>query len=307
MEYRDYYHILGVPRGASDQEIKRAYRHLARELHPDRNPNNSRAEERFKQINEAYQVLGDPEKRAKYDRLGANWRQWERMGGSPQNFDFGQWFSSATGGTRPEHANVDDLVGERGGFSDFFQSIFGGGTPGPAGHRRQGQPAPPAAREQAVDVTLEEAYSGTSRVIQVDGRRVEASLPPGVTTGSRVRLALPGGDLFLRVNVLPHEAFTRQGDDLYRDLDVDVYTAVLGGQVRVPTLSGAVRLKVPPDTQGGRTFRIRAQGMPVLGDPKRKGDLFARVQIVIPEKIGERERALFRELRRLGESKDGGS
>jgi curved DNA-binding protein len=306
MEYRDYYRILGVPRGASDQEIKRAYRRLARELHPDRNPNDSAAEERFKQINEAYQVLGDPEKRAKYDRLGANWRQWERMGGNPQNFDFSQWFSSAPRGTRTEYANVDDLLGGRGGFSDFFQSVFGGGDPA-AGHRRPGQSYTPPPREQSVDVTLEEACTGTCRIVQVDGRRIEASIPPGVDTGSRVRLGLPGGELFLRVNVLPHETFTRQGDDIYYDLPVDLYTAVLGGEVRVPTLSGAVRLKIPSGTQSGRTFRIRAQGMPVLQDPKKRGDMLARVQIVIPEKLGERELALFRELRRIRESNHGGS
>ncbi|MBN1657277.1 MAG: J domain-containing protein [Anaerolineae bacterium] len=307
MEYRDYYRTLGVPRGASDQEIKRAYRRLARELHPDRNPNDSAAEERFKQINEAYQVLGNPENRAKYDRLGASWHQWERMGGNPQNFDFGQWFSSAPRGTRHEYANVDDRLGERGGFSDFFQSIFGETEQAAAGHRRTGQPYTPPPCEQAVDVTLEEVSTGTCRIVQVDGRRVEVSIPPGVDTGSRVRLALPGGELFLRINVLPHKAFTRQGNDVACDLPVDLYIAVLGGEVRVPTLSGAVRLKIPSGTQSGRTFRLRAQGMPVLHDPKRKGDLLARVQIVIPEKLGERERALFRELRRIHESNHGGS
>lgn len=308
MEYRDYYRMLGVPRGASDKEIKRAYRRLARELHPDRNPDDRAAEERFKEINEAYQVLGDPDKRSKYDRLGANWRQWERMGGNPQNFDFGQWFSTPPGGARTEYTHVDDLFGSgHGGFSDFFQSIFGGASPGAPGRRWSGSPYTPTPPEQSVDVTLEEACSGTTRLVTVEGRRLEVTIPPGVDTGSRIRVAAPGRELYLRVNVLPHHTFTRRGDDVYCDLPVDLYTAILGGEVQVPTLSGAVRLKVPPETQGGRTFRLRAQGMPRLQDSKKRGDLLARVQVVIPVKLGERERALFRELQRLGNSSQGGS
>jgi curved DNA-binding protein len=279
-----------VPRDASAKEIKRAYRRLARELHPDRNPEDGTAEERFKEVNEAYEVLGDPDKRQKYDRLGANWRQWERMGGDPRGSDFGRW------GTRVEYADLDDILGGSGGFSDFFQNIFGRRAPASSGYGPRARPAP--AREQPVDVTLEEACAGTRRVVSVDGRRLEVKIPPGVDTGARVRVGVPGGDLYLRVRVLHHDLFERRGDDLHCDVPVDLYTAILGGDVRVPTLTAAVNLKIPRETQGGRTFRLRGQGMPRLRQPERRGDLLARVRVVIPEALSDEEQALFRELAR---------
>lgn len=311
MEYKDYYKVLGVPRDASEKEIRRAYRRLARQCHPDRNPGNAAAEERFKAINEAHEVLSDPAKRKKYDRLGTQWQRWQQMGGDPAGFDFSQWFApGSSAGARAQQADLNDLFGGGGGFSDFFQSIFGGGTRQSGGRWQQ---TPPRARrghnvEQQVEITLEEAYRGTSRLLDIGGSRLEVKIPPGVQTGSRVRIAgkggkglggAPAGDAFLRIQVLSHRTFERQGDDLTCDLPVDLYTALLGGEVRVPTLGGTVKLKIPPETQPGRSFRLRGQGMPLLRDADRRGDLFARVQLLLPQRLSEQERELFEQLASL--------
>jgi curved DNA-binding protein len=317
MDYKDYYDILGVPRHASEQEIRRAYRLLARKHHPDRNPGDKKSEERFKEINEAHAVLTDSSKRQKYDRLGAGWQQWQKMGRNPGDFDFGQW--SAGGGpgrTRVEYGDLSDLFGEAGGFSDFFQSIFGMAG-GPSGNRKQ-QTRPRSLRgqdyEQPVRITLEEAYHGTSRLLEMDERRLEVTIPPGVKTGSKVRLAGKGfpsagggppGDIFLVIEVLPHRAFERKGDDLHAEVPVELYTALLGGEVRVRTMEGPVQLKIPPETQSGRSFRLRGQGMPTLRAPDRHGDLYARVRVLLPQELSEREKELFQEL--AGLRGDGGS
>ncbi|MGQ9518452.1 MAG: DnaJ C-terminal domain-containing protein, partial [Anaerolineae bacterium] len=296
--------ILGVDRGASQEEIKKAYRRLARTYHPDVNPGDKEAEQRFKEINEAYEVLSDPEKRAKYDQLGAHWQQWQQAGRSAADFDWSQWFAGAPGGVRVEFRDLSDLFGQgfgSSGFSDFFEAIFGG--MGRTRTTSRGQDV-----EHEVEITLEEAYRGTTRVLQVDGRRLEVKIPAGVKTGSRVRIAgegAPGfgggprGDLFLKVKVLPHPAFARKGDDLYCEVDVDLYTALLGGEVRVPTLEGQVALRIPPETQAGRTFRLKGLGMPSLQNPSHKGDLYVKVRVKLPEKLSDREKSLFRELANL--------
>ena len=308
MEYKDYYNILGVDRNAEEKEIKTAYRKLARQHHPDVNPGDKVAEERFKDINEAYEVLSDPEKRQKYDKLGSNWQQWQRMGRDPGGFDWSQWFSGAqpgSGRTRVEYrdlGDLGDLFGSRGGFSDFFQSVFGG-MGAPQARPRRGQDY-----TQPVEITLEEVFQGTTRMLQKDGRRLEVNIPPGVRTGSRVRVAGegspgmaggPSGDLYLEVTVLPHSTLEREGDDLRCALPVNLYTAVLGGEVEVPTLSGDVMLKIPPGTQGGRTFRLRGKGLPNLRSPKKRGDLYARLRVQVPQKLSPREKELFHELASL--------
>ena len=308
MEYKDYYRILGVDRNATEKEIKQAYRRLARKYHPDVNPGDKEAEERFKEINEAYEVLSDPEKRRKYDQLGASWQQWQRMGGNPRDFDWSQWFSREWPGGRVhvEYGDLGDLFGE-GIFSDFFRAIFG--DVGTRPRARWWEARPRYARgqdyEQPVEISLEEAFRGTKRVLEKDGRRLEVTIPPGVRTGSRVRIAGQGGpgigggrpgDLYLKVTVLPHPIFKRQGDDLHCEVPVDLYTAVLGGEVRVPTLEGDVMLKIPPGTQGGQTFRLRGKGMPNLRNPRQRGDLYVKVQVKVPQNLSQRERELFREL-----------
>jgi len=306
MEYKDYYKILGVEKAASQKQIKKAYRRLARKYHPDVNPGDKTAEARFKDINEAHEVLSDPEKRQKYDQLGANWQQWQRMGGDPRGFDWSQWSAGRQpGGGRVhvEYADLGDLFGGSGGFSEFFRNIFGGMGGSQYSQRprsRRGQDL-----EHTVEVTLEEAYRGTKRTFQMDSQRIEVKIPPGVDTGSRVRIAGkggpgvgggPGGDLYLHISVLPHKAFERNGDDLYREVPVNLYTAVLGGEVAVPTLKGRVMLKIPPETQSGKRFRLKGVGMPNLKDPKVTGDLYAEVKIVLPEKLSKQEKELFAQL-----------
>ncbi len=310
MEYRDYYQTLGVPRNASEKEIKRAYRRLARQHHPDRNPGNKAAEERFKAINEAHEVLTDPDKRRKYDQLGARWQQWQRMGRDPGDFDFSQWFAGGPRRARTEYGDLDDLLGGMGGFSEFFRSIFGEAGAQPTMRWRQTQHRSRRGQdyEQPVEITLEEAYHGTSRVLEVGRDRLEVKIPPGVKTGSKVRVAGKGGpgigggspgDVYLKIGILPHKNYEQKGDDLHCEIPVDLYTALLGGEVRVPTLGGAVQLKIPPETQSGRSFRLRERGMPNLRNPAQHGDLFAKVRVVLPQQLSEREKDLFRELAAL--------
>ncbi|MFB0547258.1 MAG: DnaJ C-terminal domain-containing protein [Anaerolineae bacterium] len=310
MEYKDYYKILGVSRNATEKEIKRAYRRLARKYHPDVNPGNKEAEERFKEINEAHEVLTDPEKREKYDQLGANWQQWQRMGRDPSSFDWSQWFARQPGGgrVRVEYGDLGDLFGG-GVFSDFFEALFGGvGSPTTAGWRETRRSRRGQDYEQPVDVTLEEAFHGSKRVLQMDGQRLEVKIPPGVKTGSKVRVASKGGpgssggkrgDLFLKINVLPHHVFELKGDDLYCEIPIDLYTAILGGEAQVGTLGGDLSLKIPAETQSGRTFRLQGQGMPHLRDPGKRGNLYVKVRVVLPERLSPKEKALFQELANL--------
>ncbi len=307
MEYKDYYRTLGVGRSAGEKEIKKAYRRLARKHHPDVNPGDKEAQERFKEINEAYEVLSDPEKRKKYDQLGASWQQWQRTGADPSGFDWSQWFAGEPGRVHVEYVGLDDMLGGLGGFSDFFQAIFGGmASPRTSWRTRTSRRG--GDYEQEVEISLEEASLGTTRIISQNGRRLEVKIPPGVETGSRVRMAGQGGDeygggakgdLYLRIKVAPHPRFERQGNDLQTEIPIDLYTAILGGEVRVPTLKGDVMLRIPPETQPGQTFRLRGQGMPDLKHPERRGDILAKVKVKTPRGLTARERELFEELRKL--------
>jgi len=303
MEYKDYYQTLGVDRKADQKGIRKAYRRLARQYHPDVNPGDRSAQERFKEINEAYQVLSDPEKRQKYDQLGTSWREWQRMGGDPSGFDWGRWFTGQPGQVYVQYGDLDEILGRLGGFSDFFQAIFGGTA------KSSWYTTPRRGRdyEQEVEITLEEAFRGTTKILTKDGRRLEVKIPPGVGTGSRIRMAGEGsdgyggakGDLYLRIKVAPHPRFRREGDDLHVEVALDLYTALLGGEVRVPTLKGDIMLKIPPETQSGKTFRLKGQGIPNLKDPPKRGDLYAKVKVRVPQKLTPRERKLFEELKRL--------
>jgi len=320
MEYQDYYKTLGVDKKASVAQIKKAYRKLARQFHPDMNPGDKKAEERFKQINEAYEVLSDAERRRKYDQLGASYQQYARTGGDPRGFDWSQWtggFGGQPGGARVEYSgNIDDLFGGSGSFSDFFNSIFGGAGVGQDVFKRGGARGSRAGSsrgargqdyEQQVEITLEEAFTGTTRILAKDGQRLEVKIPPGARTGTKVRLSGqgtsgiggPAGDLYLVVQVSPHALFERDGDDLRCELPVDLYTAVLGGEAILHALGGDVKLKIAPQTQSGRTIRLAGQGMPRLRDPKTRGDLFARVRVMLPHPLTEPELELFSELARL--------
>ena len=314
MEYKDYYKILGVSKDASEKEIKKAFRRLARQYHPDVNPDDSQAEERFKEINEAHEVLSDPEKRQKYDQLGADWQRWQQRGGRPGDFDWNQWTTGRPGervhvryGT-PE--DLQDLFGGGSPFSDFFSQIFGGmgGAQRTGGFQYEMRPQRGRDYEQPVEITLQEAYHGTARLLQMDGQRLEVRIPAGAKTGTRVRMSgqgasgvagAPAGDLYLRVTVLPDPRFDRKGDDLHTTVSADLYTLVLGGEIRVPTMTGEVALTMPPGTQNGRTFRLRGKGMPHLRQPDRHGDLYAKVEVRLPTDLTQEQRALFEQLRGL--------
>jgi curved DNA-binding protein len=306
MEYKDYYKLLGVERNATAEEIKRAYRKLARKHHPDVNPGDKAAEQRFKEINEAQEVLTDVEKRKKYDQLGSQWQQWQQNGQPATDFDWSQWAAGGQpGGQRAEYRDMNDMFGQGGDFSDFFESLFGGagrraggGGRGRARAAQRGQDY-----EQPVEITLEEAFSGAARLLQLGERRLEVKIPAGVKTGSRVRMSgegAPGqagsGDLFLKISVLPHPLFERKENDLYVEVDVDLYTAILGGEIKVATLTGALALRIPPETQSGRSIRLNGQGMPVLGKPAQRGDLYVKVRVKLPTGLSDEEKALFRDL-----------
>ncbi len=308
MDYKDYYQILGVPRTATQDEIKKAYRKLARQYHPDNNPGDKKAEARFKEINEANEVLSDPDKRKKYDTLGSRWQEFQRMGGQPGSFDWSQW-TTDTG----DMGDLNDIFGE-GGFSDFFTRIFGGMSGAPGGTRtRAARRGPTRGRdfEQPIEISLHDAFNGATLALQIDGQKLEVKIPPGVKTGSKVRVSGQGGagtqgaasgDLYLVVNVAPDQVFERDGDNLKTEITTDLYTAILGGEVTVPTLTGNVRLKIPPETQPGRVFRLRGQGMPLLRDPQTHGDLLVKVQVSLPTNLTGVEKNLFEQLAKYRKS-----
>jgi curved DNA-binding protein len=332
MEYRDYYRTLDVSRSATAKEIKKAYRKLAQKYHPDKNPGDKAAEERFKDINEAYEVLSDADKRSKYDRFGSQWQQFERTGGRPEDFNWGPWATGAQPGgsysygqsVTPEE--LEQMLGGSGfgrasGFSDFFDNLFGGmgGTRSSGqttfgngfGDRFAGQRQSQRGRdiEHALQVTLDEAFHGTTRQLQwEDGRVITAKIPRGVKSGSRVRLSGQGqpgqagssaGDLYLIIEMLPHPTFDRDGDDLRVKLPVPLYTVVLGGKVEVSSLDRNVKLTIPAETANGKQFRLRGLGMPKLRQPDQRGDLLVTIDVQLPKGLSPEETALFEELRAL--------
>ena len=297
MEYKDYYQILGVPRGASAAEIKAAYRKLAMQYHPDRNPGDKQAEERFKEMNEAYQVLSDPQKRARYDQLGASYSQWQQDG-TPGNFNWGQW----TGQPGGQAVNFDEMFGE-GNVSDFFRSIFGGMASGQTTRVRNRRGAP-SMQQQPVTISLKEVYTGTTRTLQSGKRRLEVKFPAGAGQGTKIRVpgAGPAGtdggpsDLYLVLDVAEDPAFERDGNDLHTQVTIDVFKAILGGEAEVKTLAGKVLLTIPPGTQPEQVFRLAGRGMPLLKDPGVKGDLYVLVKVQIPKELNAKQKSLLEQV-----------
>jgi len=296
MDYKDYYKILGVDRKASDDEIRKAYRKLAKQYHPDYNPNDKQSEDRFKEINEAYEVLSDSKKRSHYDRLGSDYSQWQRRG-NPGDFNWDQYggFPGGSGGTRVNMDDLNDMFGG-GGFSDFFQTIFGMGGARPAARSQ------PQGYQQELEITLEEAYKGASRRIQTDGKEKIVRIPVGVRTGSKVRVAGAGPnglDLYLIVQVADDKHFERQGNDLHTTATVSVFTAVLGGEAEVETMEGKIKLNIPAGTQPEQVFRLAGRGMPQLKNPKEKGDLYVKLKVQIPKYLSAKQRELLDEASRI--------
>ena len=327
MPGKDYYQILGVARSATEKEIKQAYRRLARKYHPDVNPGDKSTEARFKEINEAHDILSDPEKRKKYGQFGDQWQfadQFAKSGQGARQRDFGRGDTYST-----FDFDLNDLGGLGGAFGDLFRG--GRGTSSRTAQRPQkGQDI-----DHPIEVTLEEAYHGAKRFIEMQSeelcptcggrgivgrktcvtcggsggavrpKRLEVKIPPGVTTGSRVRVAGQGrsgsggvkGDLYLVVTVLPHRMFERKTDDLYVDVPVPLVSAMLGGEAEVPTLKGKLALRIPPETDNGKVFRLAGQGMPRRLGGSSYGDLFAKMSVVLPRNLTQKERALFEQLR----------
>jgi molecular chaperone DnaJ len=330
MAGKDYYQILGVSRNASDKEIKQAYRRLARKLHPDVNPGDKDAEAKFKEVNAAYEVLSDPEKRKKYDQFGENWQYADQFAQAGWGAGPYRGFAGEGPFTIFEFGDLGSQAGDLGGIFDALFRDLGART----GTRR---PRRGQNIESPIEVTLEEAYRGSSRTIETQvespcnvcggrgalgnapcytcggsGRvlrpqRLEVKIPPGVKDGSRIRMAGKGraglgsgasGDLYLVVSVRPHPLFQRKDSDLHVEVSVPLSDAILGGEVEVPTLKGKIALKIPPETQNGKVFRLAGQGMSIMGDTK-KGDLFAKVKVILPAKLTEKEKELFQQLKEL--------
>ncbi|MBK6648090.1 MAG: J domain-containing protein [Anaerolineales bacterium] len=298
MDYKDYYKTLGVERKASADEIRAAYRKLAMKYHPDKNPGDKKAEEKFKEINEAYQVLSDEQKRTHYDRLGSAYSNYRSTGGRPGDFRWEDWE------TRGGNVNMDDLFGgsgATGGFSDFFRMIFGEAM------RSQGRGNPFAqdspGYEQEVGITFQEAYDGTSRQVQKpNGSKLTVRIPPGVKTGSRVRVAglgPDGSDLYLLIQVEEDERFQRDAGNLTTTSTVDVFTLILGGDAEVETPTGKVKLGIPPGTQPEQVFRLAGRGMPSVKDANAKGDLYVKLKVQVPKYLTSRQRELIEEASRI--------
>jgi len=303
MEYKDYYKTLGVDKKASQDDIKKAYRKLAVKYHPDKNKDNKSAEEKFKLINEANEVLSDPEKRKKYDTLGENWRQYEQAGSRPSG---GPRSGNGRSGPFTYEGDFGDIFGEGGGsgFSDFFEQFFGRGA---TGGGRGGRSAHFKGQDYQTDmeITLEEAYHGTHRLIQLEDEKLRIATKPGVHDDQQLRVKGKGGkgskdnhgDLYVRVHVAPHPRYSRKSDDLYMAHTIDLFTAVLGGYTIVDTMSGQVKVKIDPGTQNGKTIRIKSKGMPVYGKTNQFGDLYVQLQVHVPEQLTDRQRELFEQLK----------
>lgn len=301
MDFKDYYKILGVSKTATADEIKKTYRKLAVKYHPDKNPNNKAAEDKFKEINEANEVLGNPEKRKKYDELGENWKHYQQQGGQQgaQDFDWSKY-------TQQGHGDQHQYSGgqfHEGDFSDFFENIFGGRfSGGQQGRQRTFKGQDYNAEMQ---VSLEEAYSGTSRQLQLDKEKLQIKTKPGLKDGQVLRLKGKGGkgmnggqdgDLYITVHVSEHPHYKRKEDDLYCDITVDLYTAMLGGQTLIRTLRNPIKMTISKETDNGKVLRLKGMGMPKYGKENEYGDLYAKVNVKLPNNLSPKEIELFKEL-----------
>jgi len=305
MNYKDYYKILGVDKKATQADIKKAYRKLAMKYHPDKNQGNPKAEEKFKEISEANEVLGTPENRKKYDQLGANWKHYEKNGAyANQGYGHGQYGGHYQGGG--EGMNMDDIFGG-GGFSDFFKTFFGGGFGGGNSQARTKRNLKGTDYSTKLTLTLLEAFQGTERLIDIKGNTIKVKVGKGIQDGQRLRVKGKGGtatsggrsgDLYIQIIILPDPRFKRKENDLFTTVETDLYTAVLGGKQTVESLKGPVNIKIPPGTQNGKTFRLKNMGMPDYTHAVVSGDLFVKVNIRIPQKLKPEEKALFEKLRK---------
>ena len=293
MEYKDYYKVLGVDKSATIDEIKKAYRKLAVKYHPDKNQGNKVAEEKFKEISEANEVLSNPDKRKKYDELGENWKQYENQGAQYHSGGGGRQYRSS------------EEFGEGGDFSDFFESFFsGGGFNNGGGGRRAASKRKGNDYQAEVVLSLEEAYSGTTRLLEVNGEKLQMKFK-GVRDGQTLKIKGKGGqgfnggergDIYVTVHLPVHPHFERKEDDLYCDAPVELYTAILGGKAPIRTMKGTINMDIPQETDNGKVFRLKGMGMPKFGKDNEFGDLYAKVKIILPKKLSEKEVELFKQL-----------
>jgi curved DNA-binding protein len=302
MDYKDYYKILGVSKTATETEIKKAFRKLAVQHHPDKNPNNKAAEEKFKEISEANEVLSDPAKRKKYDELGDNWRNFQDAGSS--GYPGGGRQRSRQGG---QYSDSEDF----GAFSSFFENIFGGYNQG--NQKRQQAPQKGQDYTAELTITLEEAYAGTERILDVEKEKLRIKLKPGTADAQTIKLKGKGayskmggarGDILIQINVAPHIGLKRKGNDLYTSVKIDLYTAILGGTVQINTLKGSMKIKIPAESDPGSTLRLKGLGMPVYDMQETYGDLYVQINIEMPKNISEKEKHLFMELAEIRKNKN---
>lgn len=303
MEYKDYYHVLGVGKKASQEEIKKAYRKLAVKYHPDKNQGVKSAEEKFKEISEAYQVLSDPEKRKQYDKLGANWKQYQHSGFNPGNpppgRGRGRTYSYETNGDSSDYFDAS-------GFSDFFESFFGRGrNQQRGGFENVDFEFPPGDLTGEISVSLEEAYHGTERIIDLGGEKIKIKIKPGAYDGLTLRARGKGqksasgkaGDLHLNIKVQPNSMYERKGDDLYMEAPVDLFTALLGGKQEVTSISGKINIIIKEGTQNGKVVRLKGKGMPVYGKSGQHGDLYVKLLVKLPEHLSPSQKELIQKLK----------
>lgn len=311
MEYKDYYKVLGVEKTASQDEIKKAYRKLAQKYHPDKTKGDKTAEEKFKEANEANEVLSDPAKRKKYDELGQNYQYYQQHGNQSQGFDWSQYANPGGSGQSYSFSGNDfgDFFGGS-GYSDFFDMLFGGGFAGGQKKRRGGRSMQTKGQDyQAeMDITLEEAYGGTARTFRHNTESIKLNIKPGVPDGHMLKIPGKGGqgrsggaagDLLIKINILRHNIFERRENDLYASLPVDLYTAVLGGKIEFRTLKGIIKIDIARESEFGKTLRLNKLGMPVYGRTNEFGDLYLKLDIQMPKNLSAKETKLFNDLKKL--------
>jgi curved DNA-binding protein len=301
MEFKDYYSILGVNKSASADEIKKAFRKLAVRYHPDKNIGNKAAEEKFKEINEAYQVLSDSEKRNKYDELGENWKYNRQYGGGTDDFDWSKWGNQKK--RKSQAFNGENIFGEEGEFSDFFEYVFGNGFGKRSNRQSKGQDY-----EANMAISLEEAYHGTHRQIDLNGQKIRIKIKRGIKNGQALLIKGKGernayggssGDLYINVSVNTHTEFERKENNLHCTVNVDLYTAILGGSINIQSMKGIIKMDIPKETDSEKIFRLKGLGMPLYDKENEFGDLYAKVKIVLPKNLSQQEIELFNQLSKI--------
>lgn len=307
MDYKDYYKILGVKKDATPAEIKKAYRKLAIKYHPDKNSADTVAEEKFKEANEANEVLGNPEKRKKYDELGENWQHYQQQGGNPDHFNQSGWANR--GQPYQRGFNTEEFYGDGSQFSDFFESIFGGSSAGAGNSRsRNVRPLRGDDLQAEMEITLQEAFHGASRQISLDGSKLNLKLKPGISDGQLLRLKGKGnpgrnggqsGDLLITAKIAKNPRFERRGNDLYFDQQLDIYTAILGGKIAIQCIDKTIKMNIPVGTDSHQTLRLKGMGMPLYDNPSQRGDAYVRMVIIVPKNLSLKEIELFTELTNL--------